>query len=79
MTIAKKPDRTSAMQFIGQGGTVPKAATQVNAPKPVLLRFPDDQLLSGIEQQRKAGGIKISRTAWILMAIAEKFERDAPS
>jgi hypothetical protein len=83
MALPQRPSTPAAAsssakieQFIGQGGTPPKAATKAARKKPVhLLDFHDPDLLARLDEACRKP-IKRSRNQWILEAVVEKLERD---
>lgn len=90
MAITRKPKPQSQTEpnvdveaLILRGGSVAAEAAQAGKPareaKPaaVVLRIPPD-LLDGIEQARRTRPVKIPRHTWLLEAIVEKLQREAP-
>jgi hypothetical protein len=73
---AEAPSSAKIEQFIGQGGTPPKAAEKPARKKPIhMLDFHDPELLARLDEACRKP-IKRSRNQWILEAVVEKLERD---
>lgn len=69
-TQAKGKQRTSADALIRKGGSV--ASSGASSPRTSVLLRLEPELLERIDAVRDQRVIKITRTQWILEAIAEK-------
>ncbi|KTQ89466.1 hypothetical protein NS226_16795 [Aureimonas ureilytica] len=75
MNKPASPNVRALNEFVSKGGSV--AADKVpKAEVRLPIRLPSQEFRDRIDTARKSKGLNQSATAWVLMAIAEKLERE---